>query len=182
MITFKSSFVNNVNIQRISSQGIVDYKASIVELDKDSEADYNIMRDIGLSWSKGKSFAGAIFDNFVAEKHNFYGPNSPKSKYFVLSKNPNGLNNSDEALGVLSIMPIDKNRFFIPFMQVKPEHTHNSTVREFISVGEKLLDAVLQKYNNFNFKLYPANEDVEKFFEILNFKKELNKHSMILKR
>lgn len=182
MISFKSQHINSVKIQRIHNNTITNQNAKVIELDINSNNDYEIIREIGLNWDNGKTFACDIFNQFTWQKYGLSTQNFPACKFFLLTKNMKTNSSAADALGVATIYQMNKDTFFIPHLQVQPNNKYKSINRKYKHIGECLVKSILEKYEKFNFKVYPLNANIEKFFEKLNFQKEYNSFSMILKR
>ena len=75
-ISFKASFVNTVNIQKLQQDGYKPFNASFVEINPQNKNDISILKCISNTWGQ-KSYASSIynaalgdsqFDDLIMEK------------------------------------------------------------------------------------------------------------------
>ena len=179
MISFKASLINPVTIRRvISDNESYPQKASFVELDTNSNADEKALRQVSRNWDAGTSFAWDI--------HNFFRETTDECdcfltrKFYALTSQRNNLEslNADEILGLVQI-DNQSNNYYIDFLQVEPENSHNSYQRMFKGIGTAIINS-LKNICNKDILLKSVGGTTD-FYSKLGFEPEIGKY-MILKR
>ena len=169
MISFKASFLNNVSIQkRIDNKNVKNINVPVFELHPDSLEDYNAIRQIGRTWEHGASFAGDLFDNFARDRFCKSDKNSINTRYFAICSSKNI--DSDNILGVASLVEEKNNTHTLKHLQTNPLHKHGSANREYFSVGQELVKMIQKLPNVKEIFLYAGDRGAEIFYEKLNFK------------
>ena len=184
MITFKSSFINNVNIPIIKpEEKKTDQGCSLVEFNTNSESDYKLLKDLSKNWNNGRSYAADVFDYFSVQRVCQGKTYFPNHRYFGLIENTNDKVNSDSVLGVINILEqTEDNSCILAYLQVNPENVYGAENRKLKHIGELLVKNILDIISAKTYKAIAVNKNSKLFFEKLNFIKSVESAYMVLKR
>lgn len=182
MINFKAQLISNkVEILKINKFDTPQAQnVSFLELNPNSEEDYNVIRQIGKSWEHGASYAGDLFDSFARDRFCKADKELPKTRYFAISKGDE--RDPDNIMGVASLEEEENNMHMLKHLQVNPIHKFGSAIREYTHIGTALVKCLLNLPNINEVKLYAGDRAAEIFYEKLNFKISPESIYMFFKR
>ncbi len=182
MISFKASVIGSAYIQKLTpDKNFTDYQSRFVELNTDSNEDYEAIRTIARSWKQGSSFVVDMFDSFATDR---FLHNETYKRYFALIKThkPQLGVCAETILGVAAIKNEKDGTCTISQLQVDPDHEHGSSLRRYKGIGKQLLSSILDLIPNKEFTLYASSKSAKIFYEKLNFIQKPNSIFMHLKR
>lgn len=181
-VSFKAHLLNTPTIyKRNNNEFKLKQAARFLEVDIDSEEDFEAIREVGFSWQGGASLAGDMLDMLATQKYCTSGNFCPSYSYFALTNRDDNRLTGDSILGVASVRHDAGDTFTLQHLQVKPEQTYGSSFREYKHIGKAILVSIIDLFPKKNIKLYPFTNDAEKFYEKFNFKKLPNSFYMMRK-
>ena len=184
MITFKSSFINNVTIPKlVPNNKNLGQNCALVEFNTNSGSDYNLLDEISKNWNGGRSYATDVFDYFstqgICRGISFF----PSHRYFGLIDETEGKIDSKSVLAVINVLEEKKdNSCTLAYLQVNPKHVYGAETRKYKHIGQTIVESMLNIISAKTFKAIPGNEKSKKFLEKLNFKQTIESVYMTLKR
>ena len=181
-VSFKAQLLNTPTIYKKNNDKF-NQKQSVkfLEVDINSEEDYEAIREVGFSWQEGSSLAGDMLDMLAAQKYCTSANFCPSYRYFALTNQNDNRLTGDSILGVASIRPDSEDTLTLQHLQVNPEQIYGSKTREYKHIGKAILTSIIDLFPKKNIKLYPFTYDAEKFYEKFDFKKLPNSFYMMRK-
>ena len=183
MITFKAQYIQPTTIKRRGLDGnFHDYKASIVELNADSENDLLALNKANCEWGNCKTILCDItrIFNFLNNKTR----ESQAERFFALTKQKENFEklNEKDLLGVLQTRRNKDQTLEIENFQVAPDTNYNAVVRNYKNIGKSLIECIKEVFKNEKEILLEAEKSSIPFYEKQGFIKTGVKNTMIFKR
>lgn len=178
-VSFRATLINKHFVYKKQNNNFdTKLEADFVELDINSEEDYETIRSVGSTWEEGSSLAGDLWDMYTSQKFCTTNKEFPQYRYFALTDGSKTLN-ANNVLGIASLLKENDKTYKLQHLQVNPKHIYSNTKRELKHVGSAIIESILKLIPNKDITLYPYSKEAEKFYEKLNFEKLRNSFYMI---
>ena len=145
MINFKGHLALKTKVQELQHENCYrKVSAYLVELDKTSEDNYKVLKDVAETWENGDLYANDVYERF---KSNFENKTlTPEERFFVLTKQSKNFDklNYAKILGVAELYKPEDSPIEIEFLQTNPKYIKAKDSPKIKHIGKAIIKGVLK--------------------------------------
>lgn len=169
MINFKGHLALKSKVQELQHENCYrNISACLVELDKNSEDDYKVLKDIAETWKVGDLYANDVYERF---KSNFENKTrTPEERFFVLTKQSKNFDklNYTKILGVAELYKPEDSPLEIEFLQTNPKYIKTKVSPKIKHIGKAIVKGFLKIIKDKEIALF-TTPNAKSFYEKLGF-------------